>query len=522
MSDNQKQNSDNQAGLKLLRDIFKAACLFNPYFPATLQDDCEPLEEECDVETCNEDCNECCKAAYTEDCDECCDECCEDDCAEDCDESCEDDCAEDCDKCCSNNCCSMCYKGKDICEDKKAELPEGNVFKVCETSLRYYTNDGLIYEIRYLGINKRVANDHDLFRKWYIKIYKDHFLTAYKINLDKDGRKRKDTDLVTCISFRFYAEDDAYTNLALTPWYWDNDMLTFFYKDEDGDKHYVRYFNNEGQISICETGDGIIVTDIISDADREMFITTLKKGINANLSSCNENNDNLSCDSEDLCSGADFDNNIEDVFDSMPDEEVQDECEDNFCDVEEDDEYPEEECDFTGSKETIGDVVRSYGFNVRGQSVRDKNDKHSYAPVVKEAYRDIIYKESKARGMTLSNEEMIILFDYMLKNKLYDYCAYGTKIIISVSYEDMMHNITKPSYSTPCVASSSNLPWFMASDSAFKRIPISWKDLNKQIFVENIRHHYHFDEVILIDIPGTDEEPYLKEKHLILCAFDAM
>lgn len=514
MSDNQKQNSDNQAGLKLLRDIFRAACLFNPYFPATLQDDCEPLEEESDAETCNE---ECCKGAYTEDCDECC----EDACTEDCDECCEDDCAEDCDKCCSNNCCSMCYKGKDICEDKKVELPEGNVFKACETSLRYYTNDGLIYEICYLGIDKRVANDHDLFMKWYIKIYKDHFLTAYKINLDKDGRKRENTDLVTRISFEFYAEDDKYTNLALTPWYWDNDMLTFFYKDEDGDKHYVRYFNNEGQISICENEDGIIVTDIISDADREMFITTLKKGINDNLSSCNENNDNLSCDSEDLCSGTDFDNNIEDVFDSMSDEEEQDEYEDNFCDAEED-EYLEEECDFTGSEETIGDVVRSYGFNVRGQSVRDKNDKHSYAPVVKEAYKDIIYKESKARGMTLSNEEIITLFDYMLKNKLYDYCTYGTKIIISVSYEDMLHNITKPPYSTPCIASSSNLPWFMASDSAFKRIPISWKDLNKQIFVENIRRHYHFDEVILIDIPGTDEEPYLKEKHLILCAFDAM
>lgn len=515
MSDNQKQNSDNQAGLKLLRDIFKAACLFNPYFPAALQDDCEPLEEECDVETCNEECcNECCKDACTEDCDECCDECCEDDCAEDCDE------------CCSNDCCSMCYKGKDICEDKKVELPEGNIFKVCETSLRY-TNDGLIYEIYYSGIDRRVTNDRDLFMKWCTKIYKDHFLTAYKINLTEDDRKREDnTDCVIRISFEFYPENDKYNNLASTPWYWDNDMLTFFYKDEDGDKHYVRYFNNEGQISICENEDGIIVTDIISDADREMFITTLKKGINENLSSCNENDDNLSYDSEDLCSGADFDNNVEDIFDIMPSEEVQDECEDNCCDVEED-EYLEEECDFTGSEETIGDIVRSYGFNVRGQSVRDKNDKHSYAPVVKEAYKDIMYKEYedfKARGMTLSNEEIITLFDYMLKNKLYDYCAYGTKIIISVSYEDMMYNIniTKPLYSTPCVASSSNLPWFMASDNSFKRIPISWEELNKQIFVENIRRHYHFDEVILIDMPGTDEEPYLKEKHCILCAFDAM
>lgn len=518
MSDNQKQNSDNQAGLKLLRDIFRAACLFNPYFPATLQDDCEPLEEECDVETCNEECcDECCKGACTEDCDECCDEHCEERCFKNC---------ERCSKRCNNDCCDMCHEGKDIHEDKKMELLEGNVFKFCDTSFRY-TNDGLIYEIYYSGIDKRVADDHDLFMKWYIKIYEDHFLTAYKINLNEDDRKRGDnTDCVTRISFEFYAEDDKYNNLALTPWYWDNDMLTFFYKDEDGDKHYVRYFNNEGQISICKNEDGIIVTDIISDADREMFITTLKKGINDNLSSCNENNDNLSCDSEDLCSGTDFDNNIEDVFDSMPDEEVQDECEDTFCDVEED-EYLEEECDFTGSEETIGDVVRSYGFNVRGQSVRDKNDKHSYAPVVKEAYKDIMYKEYedfKARGMTLSNEEIITLFDYMLKNKLYDYCAYGTKIIISVSYEDMMYNIniTKPLYSTPCVASSSNLPWFMASDNSFKRIPISWEELNKQIFVENIRRHYHFDEVILIDMPGTDEEPYLKEKHCILCAFDAM
>lgn len=508
MSDNQKQNSDNQAGLKLLRDIFRAACLFNPYFPAALQDDCEPLEEECDVETCNE---------------ECCNECCKDACTEDCDECCEDDCAEDCDECCSNDCCGMCHEGKDIHEDKKMELLKGNVFKFCDTSFRY-TNDGLIYEIYYSGIDKRVANDHDLFMKWYIKIYKDHFLTAYKINLAEDDRKREDnTDCVTRISFEFYAEDDKYTNLALTPWYWDNDMLTFFYKDEDGDKHYVRYFNNEGQISICENEDGIIVTDIISDADREMFITTLKKGINANLSSCNKNNDNLSCDSEDLCSGADFDNNnIEDIFDSMPDEEVQDECEDNLCDVKEDDEYPEEECCFVKPGETLGYIACAYGFNVRGQSVRDKNDKHSYAPVVKEVYKDIIYKESKSEGVTLSKEEMITLFEYMLKNRLYDYNVYGTKVIISVSYEDMMQNINKPAYGTPCVVSDSNLPWFMRSGGALKHIPILWKDLKKQFFAESIRRHYHFDEVILIDIPGTDEEPYLKEKHRILCTFDAM
>lgn len=498
MSDNQKQNSDNHAGLKLLRDIFRAACLFNPYFPAVLKDVCEkedePVEEKCDVDACNE---------------ECCNECCEDVCTEDCNE------------CCGKDCCDMYHEAKDTHEDKKMELLEGNVFKFCKASL-HYTDKGLTYEIHYSGIDKRVANDRELFMKWCTKIYKDYFLAAYKTNMTEDGRKKEDTDYITRLSFEFYAEDDKDTNLAITPWHWDNDMLTFFYKDEDGDKHYVRYFNHEGQISVCEREDGMIVTDMISDADREMFITTLKKGINDNLSSCDEKCDNSSCDSEDLCSGADFDNNAEDVFDSMPDEEAQDECEDKRCYVEEDVEYPEEECALNGLEETLGDIVCSYGFNVRGQSVRDKNDKHSYAPTVRKVYKDILYNESNTEDRTLSNKEMITLFEYMLENRLYDYSVSGTKVILSVSYEDMMQNIDKPAYDTPCVAPGSNLPWFMTPGGAPKCVPISWKALNKQIFVENIRQYYHFDEVILIDMPSTDEDPYSEEKHCILCTFDAM
>jgi hypothetical protein len=454
MSNNEeRQNLDNHAGLKLLHDIFGLATCF----PAVLKAMYEKKEKEC-VNSSSDLCKE-------------------------------------------NTC-------EDTCEQHKKQLsPDTNAFRLCKASL-HYTNTGMVYDIYYSGIDRRIAEDTDLFVEWSTKIYKDYFLTAYKTNI----KVKEDTDYITRLSFEFYAEgDDKKNNLAVTPWIWDNDMLTFYYEDEDGDKHYVRYLNSNGEISICEK-NGLIVTDIISDADRQMFISAIKKNVD-NMSQNEEKDDISSYDNENTCAGTDSDNKIGEIFDNF-------ESEDEKCNMDLDvDDEPEDEID---TAETLGDIVCSYGYNVRNQAVRDRNDNSEYAPSVKKLYKDILCKESKEENRAFTKKEWITLFDYMLDNRMYDYSITSSKVVISVSYEDMMDNINRPNYERPNAPAGSNLPWFMAPGSAPKFEPIAWKYLNKQIFTDTIRDHYNFDEVVLIDMLSTDEDPLASDRHCILCTFEAM
>lgn len=486
MSNNTNSNFDNHAGLKMLQDIFNVGDMFKLCFPAFLKDE---IKKEKDKKPhCSHECRN---------------------------------------KCCNTD------KQKTVCKDNDIS-PDTDIFKICKHSLcrTEETEEGLVYTARYSGIKPHVADNFEMLLRWASGIYKEHFLRAYKINMACRDGKKEDAAYVVSISFEFYAADDKKANLAITPWKWDADMFTFFHEDETGEKHYVRFLNRDGEIIVCEK-DGLFVTDTISDNEREMFIAGLKEYVNDNSSSFDDTKDNSSYKSEDSCSGINFDNNCEKEFDNIFEkEEHEQECGicdtdyENRCDADEDgdgkkcyDESPEETFD---KKETLGDIVCSYGFNVRGQSVRDNNDTHPYSFAIKKVYKDILYDESNTEDRTLSNKEMITLFEYMLENRLYDYSVSDTKVILSVSYEDMMQNINKSTYDTPCPAPGSNLPWFMTPGSAPKRIPTSWKALNKQIFAENIRQYYHFDEVILIDMPSTDEDPYSEEKHCILCTFDAI
>ena len=93
-------------------------------------------------------------------------------------------------------------------------------------------------------------------------------------------------------------------------------------------------------------------------------------------------------------------------------------------------------------------------------------------------------------------------------------------ISIDVLDLDMMKNIDKPNYETLQTSAKSNLPWFMINTPKFA--PISWKELNKQAFVDNICQHYNFDEVLLIDMPNVSEECSIADKHCILCTFNVM
>lgn len=457
--DNKKQNLNNHAGLNLLRDIFGLATCFPAILNAICESKGETENTQCDVETCKED------------------------------------------TACENTCD----------QDKKELNPDTNAFRMCKASL-HYTADGLVYDIYYSGIDNRIAKDDDLFTEWCTKIYKDYFLTAYKANIEASNKPKEDAEYITRLSFEFYAEGDTKNNLAVTPWIWDNDMLTFYHEDEDGDKHYVRFFNQGGEVSVCDK-NGLIVTDMISDADRQMFISTCKRTID-NLSQDGEKDDIMSYDCEDTCSGAESDYNVDEIFDD---------CEAEECDkrnMDADEECEKDECEET--EETLGDIVCSYGYNVRNQAVRDRNVGSEYSPSVKKLYKDILYKESNVENRTLTKKEWIMLFDYMLDNKLYDYSIVSSKVVISVSYEDMMTNIDKPNYERPNAPVGSNLPWFMTPGSAPKFEPIAWKHLNKQFFANTIRDHYNFDEVVLIDMLSTDEDPLASDKHCILCTFEAM
>lgn len=465
MCDNKKQNLENHASLNLLHDIFKLATVIKPYLPAFLNAICddELKAEEKEIKEC---------------------------------------------------------------DNKYCNVYKDNTFKSCKTSFHYDNDNGLIYKICYYGIDVKIVDNNEQFLKWLNKIYKQYFLTAYKINISKNNIKNN-TKRINCILFEFYAEDDEKTNLAATPWYWDTEMSTFFHEHENGDKYYVRYLNQDGQISVCENEDGTIAIDIISDIDRQMFVTSLKNSID-NLSSCDEKYDNLSYNNTDLHSGTDLDNNIDDFFNDIFDDKEKDEdkdeccCEHNKCNNEYCINDKEKNYKSTDLEETLGDIVCSYGYNVRGQSIHNTNKKNnnSYSPEIKKIYKDILYKESTNEERIFTDKEMIKLFDYMLDNRQYEYSISDSKVVISICYEDMMKNIDKPNYETLQTSAKSNLPWFMINTPKFT--PISWKELNKQAFVDNICQHYNFDEVLLIDMPNASEECSTADKHCILCTFNVM
>lgn len=429
--------------------------------------------------------------------------------------------SEVCDTACEDTTCTHgCDMCADPCDVYKDELPVEEEFdykkayKSMRNTVKYNENGDGIHTVTYTGIPDDLLEKPHAFFKWVNKIYAEALKTAITINCnlkETNSKRRLKSDFcIEELRFELFSEREPDTNLAVTPWYWDRQMRSFYFIDENGNSNYVRFIINDGEAEVYMKGDSII-TDMISNEDREGFINMMGNmsscdAETANLETAEDESDKMSknkttCDNlsysagKDIC-GTDFDNNT---------------------DADDNDKKSEDK------EESLADILNSYDCKVYESSRRADNNLE-YSPLVRKIYKDILYKDSCAKETALTIKDMLQLFDYMLTNNLFDHSDAGSKIIISVSYEEMMANIDKPEYDSKISPASSRLPWFMVPGSGPHYKPTHWENLDKKLVVDSIREYYNFDEVVLIDkrtVKGDKREDQGVE-HYFLCSFEAM
>ena len=413
--------------------------------------------------------------------------------------------------------CDMCADPCETCEEEspvEEEFDYEKAYKSMRNTVKYNENGDGIHTVTYTGIPDDLLEKPHAFFKWVNKIYAEAFKAALTINCNlKEGNSKRHLKNDFCIvelRFELFSEREPDTNLAVTPWHWDREMRSFYFIDENGHSNYVRFLITDGEAEVYMKGDSI-VTDMISDEDRAGFIKMMNS-----MTSCDAETvsfevpddkddktskeettcDNLSCsDGKGVC-GTHFDNNIN--------------ANDNDKKSE-------------GKEESLADILNSYDCKVY-ESSRRTDSEHEYSPLVKKIYKDILYKDSCAKETALTIKDMLKLFDYMLINNLFDHSDAGSKIIISVSYEEMMANIDKPEYDSKISPVSSRLPWFMVPGSGPHYKPTHWENLDKKLVVDSIREYYDFDEVVLIDKQTVKGDKWEDQgvEHYFLCSFEAM
>lgn len=400
-------------------------------------------------------------------------------------------------------------ESEDFAKDEE-EFDFKLAYKSSRNTIKYNEAGDVVNIITYTGIPDALLEKPYAFFKWVNKVYADALRAAFMLNCNlnnvKSKRKLSNDVCVTELRFELFSETKPKTILVLMPWHWDKEMRSFYYVDEYGYSNYVRFFIHGNEAEVCMK-DNSVVTERISDADRAAFINmmhTMSSGdekeceaeVTCDKMSENENTcDNLSCSGGDEVCGTQFD------IKGMPDNDKQSE----------------------DKEETLADILGSYDFRVYESSRRD-DDNSNYSPLVKKIYKDILYKDSCAEKTPLTTKDMLKLFDYMLMNNLFDHSDAGSKIIISVSYEEMMANIDKPEYEGKTSPVSSRLPWFMVPGSGPHFKVTDWENLDKKLVVDAICEYYNFDEVVLIDkqtVKGEKREDHGVE-HYFLCSFEAM
>lgn len=384
--------------------------------------------------------------------------------------------------------------------------------EVYTNSYRFNENGEMVNIVHCFGLNKALFEDSDKMAKWLSDLYCKTFSAAYAINCDMKKAKQKnnlaDNYVISEIQFKVSAKSDVKENLALSPWRWDKEMRSFYFTNEEGEAHYVRFFVKGDEVEVCRDENGIIITDVISPEDRNMFINAfdnigkdtkeddkmlMDDDLAVHEECCKEKCDKLSCcDKKNEC-GAEFDNNAEESF--------------NDCRKE---------------NRTLVDTVSDNGYIVDGYAIREFGD-NEYSAELKKLYKDILCRESSVAEKRLEVDDLIRLFKYMLDNGKYEYGYTDDKnIVISVSYEEMMDNIDK--LTMPIIdPDKSKLPWFMVPEPKQMYSKLFWYDFDHKEFATKLRELFNFDEVLLVDVEeqsnnGTDS----KIKHCVFCSFEAM
>ena len=411
-------------------------------------------------------------------------------------------------------------KDEQECDDKqeKAAYIVKDSESPCKVKKTVYgfTSDGKVMStVTCYGIDKSLCDDDDRFMEWAKDIYRDAFISAYKTNCGIRTKHKcvcVNEDEKFCISelrFNMYCDgDSSKTNLAYTPWYWDSEMRSFYFVDEEG-AHYVRFIVKDDDVDVC-TENNCIMTDIITPDDREMFVKAIK-GVtgkkcckNDNLSEDGQSNDDLSYKTEDKCCGAEFDNNAQEISDNYTDE----------CDI--------EECEEKENHMTLVDMVSDNGYVVDGYAIRELGD-NEYSSDLKKLYKDILCMESNIDEKKLDMTNLIRLFKYMLDHRKFEHGYINdSTIAVVVSYEDMMDNIDK--LTDPIIdPAKSKLPWFMNPGHMQIYSKLFWNDFDHKVFATKVREWFNFDEVLLVDMEVPSNEGKDSQiKHCIICSFEAM
>lgn len=382
-------------------------------------------------------------------------------------------------------------------DDSKETREMPREYEYCKSVITYdEEGKSLVSTVAYHGVDDAVATG-----AWMNKAYADEFRKAIMINLGMEklmkGYALGEDNVISKLSVEFYTKNDPKTDIGVNPWYWDKEMRTFYHVDPDGGAWYVRCLLGDNDVTICTDGDTII-TDDISSNERDAFLNMLHYA-SENVECDKEcHNDEEACDTEEKDDDLSYDG-AENTDGAKLDE--YDEDFDNRGDGRESDD-----------ESTLGELMSSLGYKVETSSVNDNAD-GSYSDGVKKLYKDIIYKESCNEIPALKVKDMLVLFNYMLDEKLYEYSLTDDKVVIAVSYEDMMANIDKPNYAEQ--PKQKTMPACLKSGGPSFR-PTEWSRLDKDLFARAIRECHNFDEVLLVEMKDEDT------RHVILCTFETM
>lgn len=371
----------------------------------------------------------------------------------------------------------FCDKFKE-CREQNIDFEDNKIYKELEKS--DYTNKlgNRVYCVKYKGISEEFINSYNFF-KWINKVYADVFKHIYIVNDFECCYD--DCNFISEIEFYFSSDSAPNINLAITPWYWDDKMRSFYFLDDEGNSNYIRFNINEDKVEVVMK-DNSIVTDVISKEDRENFINIMnhisddfKNTKCDKMSKNDEKCDKVSCSDNKNDCGTHFDNHAKEIKNAK------------------------------SKMNNIADIVNSYDDCLTISN--SKSDKRDYSYTIKRIYKDILYKKSNGK----KTEHFVLeLFDYMLTQNIFNYIEIDNKIVLSISCKEMEDNIDSFNKEKN---KKYELPFMILKG-------IDWENLDVDFITNEIQKSYGFDEVNFI----LNKNSIWKEdsNYYFICSFLAM
>ncbi len=381
-----------------------------------------------------------------------------------------------------NNCeCDknlFCDKFRE-CREQNIDFEDNKIYAECEKYCKYNKLGKSIYCIKYKGISEVFINSYNFF-KWINEVYAETFKHIYNYNCFLCCENI--CNIVEEIEFYFFSDSAPDINLAITPWYWDDKMRSFYFLDDEGNSNYIRFNINEDKVEVVMKDDSI-VTDVISKEDRENFINIMNhitddfKNTKCDKMSKNDDKcDEVSCSDNKNDCGTHFDNHAKEIKNAK------------------------------SKMNNIADIVNSYDDCLITSSSKS-NECKDYSYTIKRIYKDILYKKSNDKR---TERFVLELFDYMLNHNIFKYNEIDNKIVLSISCKEMENNID---IFKKEINYKDELP-FMALKS------IDWENLDVDYLVKEIQESYGFDEVNFLLFKNTMHK--INTDYYILCSFLAM